>query len=251
MKTVTITNQKGGVGKTTISTHFSFFLRDRGAKVAFIDLDNQGNASATLQHSVAGALASDLFTNPDLIIPAPAGPGITLFAADRALVEMERADAAQVIPAFKANLAKIGEHFDYCIIDTAPTVGLRMTAALIASDYAVCPIEIESYSISGIKEMLQTITGVKQRWNPRLTFLGMLPNRFNPNSASQKANLEVLLKSYAQYMIPAKIGNRTSISDALGQSIPVWEIQKTAARDAGKEMRAVFDLVVDKMEKAA
>lgn len=245
MKIITVANQKGGVGKTSISCHLAFYLRDKGFKVLFIDLDNQANASSTLKNYASAVKAVDLFQNeaPELV----AADGITLAAADSSLVGLERADHA-VVGTFKKALAHLGDQFDYAVIDTAPTLGLRMVSALTVSNFALCPIELESYSIQGITEMLKTIFGVRQKYNPGLVFLGMLPNRFNSHSASQKQSLQALLESYAHLMITAKIGNRSAIGEALTQGIPVWEIPRTAARDAGKEMKEVFDQVVDKTE---
>ncbi|EJE6498590.1 ParA family protein [Salmonella enterica] len=248
MKTIVVANQKGGVGKTTVSTHLAFYLRDQGKKVLFIDLDNQGNSSFTLKASATGSLAAELFKNPAPTVQA--NDKITLLAADDSLVELERAKP-DAIEKFVKAVNHLGASFDYCVIDTAPTLGLRMVAALTAANFALCPIELENYSIQGITKMLQTIFGVKQRHNPDLTFLGMLPNRFNSHSTSQKENMAELLASYAHLMITARIGNRSSISDALGQGIPVWEIPKTAARDAGKEMKEVFTQVIDKTEAQA
>lgn len=245
MKTVVVANQKGGVGKTAVASHLAFHLRDLGKRVLFIDLDSQGNASATLKATASGVTASQLFHEADVEIPAR--EGITLVEADGALADLERADP-NVITTFAATVQRIAPQFDFAVIDTPPTLGLRMMTGLIAANFALCPIELESYSIQGITKMLQTIFGVQGKYNPGLTFLGMLPNRFNSHSASQKANLDELLASYAHLMITARIGNRSSISDALGEGVPVWEIPKTAARDAGKEMRQALNMVVAKME---
>lgn len=250
MKTIAIANQKGGVGKTAVACHLAFHLRDAGHKVLFIDLDPQGNASATLHASAAdGVTASKLFDSQ--LVALPHGDGITLVPADNALADLERSEPS-IIAGFRSQLHALRDagQFDFCVIDTAPTLGLRMSAALIAADFVLCPIELESYSIQGITKMLQTIFGMKEKYNPDLTFLGMLPNRFNANSPAQKQNLSELLASYAHLMIAARIGNRSSVAEALGAGVPVWEIPKTAARSAGKEMREVFDLVTKKMESA-
>lgn len=249
MKILSVANQKGGVGKTAVASHLAFFLRDQGHKVLFVDLDPQANASSTLKASASDVTASQLFDKSVKIDLQPKD-GISLIAADVALADLERADP-QVIATFRENLHRLANNFDFAIIDTAPTMGLRMTAALIASNFVLCPIELESYSIDGITRMLQTVFGVQQKWNPGLTFLGMLPNRFNSNSAKQKENLQNLLSSYAHLMITAKIGNRSSISDALADGIPVWEIPKTAAREAAKEMRAAFGIVTNKMAEGS
>lgn len=250
MKVITVANQKGGVGKTAVACHLAFHLRDAGRSVLFIDLDPQGNASSTLageaQGPTEGVVASALFEKKPPALPA-LRQGITLVQADMALTELERGDV-QSIQTFRDNLQDVASQYDFAVIDTAPTFGLRMTAALVAADFVLSPIELESYSIQGITRMLQTIFGVQERYNPGLTFLGMLPNRFNGHSQAQRDNLKTLLGSYANLMVAAKIGNRSSIAEALQAGVPVWELPKTAAREAGREMREAFALIESKME---
>ncbi|MCV5676224.1 ParA family protein, partial [Escherichia coli] len=65
---------------------------------------------------------------------------------------------------FKDHLAALASQFDHCVIDTPPTLGLRMSAALIVANHVLSPIELEEYSIDGITKMLQTIFGVKLKW---------------------------------------------------------------------------------------
>lgn len=247
MKTVVVANQKGGVGKTAVACHLAFSLRDHDKSTLVIDLDSQGNASKTLRASASGVSSTDLFTDPEAWRGIERRDGLTLVAANDALSDLERADPT-VIATFVASLGQLAPQYEFAVIDTPPTIGIRMMAGLIAANFALCPIELEGYSIDGITKMLQTIYGVKGKYNAGLEFLGMLPNRYNPNSASQRSNLQELLGTYAHLMIAAKIGNRSSISDALGQGVPVWEIPKTAAREAGREFRDALELVYEKME---
>jgi len=246
MKTFVIANQKGGVGKTAIACHLSFFLRERGASVLHIDLDPQANSSKTLKAFKSGVVASSLFSS-DAITLKVSKPGITLIEADAALIQIERADN-QVIATFRTQVQALGTQFDYSVIDTAPTLGLRMSAALIAGNYVISPIELEGYSIDGIVHMIKTFRGIQQKYNPGLKFLGMLPNRYNAVSPAQKSALQELITKYASYLIPAKISNRTSISEALNQGIPVWQMNKTTAREAGKEIKAVLDIILKRSE---
>ncbi|WP_419642546.1 ParA family protein, partial [Thiolapillus sp.] len=155
MKTIAITNQKGGVGKTTIAVHLAFDLRDKGKRVLFIDTDPQGNSTSTLGNYLADAKASMMFSEPLSFEPEN---GLNVIGADAGLADIERADPV-VIKQFMLNINNFNDTFDYCIIDTPPTMGLRMTAAIMVSDFVVSPIELESYSISGITTMLQTIFG--------------------------------------------------------------------------------------------
>ncbi|MGT6160314.1 ParA family protein, partial [Escherichia coli] len=89
--------------------------------------------------------------------------------------------------------------------------------------------------------------GVKNKWNPDLNFLGMLPNRFNPRSEAQRETLKQLLSKYAHLLIAAKIGIRSSIPEALSEGKPVWHLKKTAAREAAKEFQEAFSIIFEKM----
>lgn len=246
MKTFVIANQKGGVGKTAVACHLTFFLQEKGQKVLHIDLDPQANSSKTLGEFKCGAIASHLF-NVEPVEVTALEDGITLIEADPGLIAVERAEN-KVIATFRSQLQANAAQFDYCVIDTAPTLGLRMTAALIAGDFVVSPIELEGYSLDGITNMIKTFQGIKQKYNPKLKFLGMLPNRYNAVSPSQRAALQDLLAKYAAYMVPAKIPTRSAISEALNQGVPVWRLNKSSARDAGKEFQAVLDIIIKKSE---
>ena len=123
-----------------------------------------------------------------------------------------------------------------------------MTAALIVADYVLCPVELEEYSIDGVISMMKTIVGVRHRHNPRLKFLGLLANRFNPHSVRQREALQALFVSYGQHVIPAKISTRSAIPEALAQGVPVWKLSKTSAREAAAEVQQAFALIGERME---
>lgn len=248
MKILVVANQKGGVGKSILSTHIAMALAEEPGmnRGLIIEFDAQGNSSKTTKKSGAKVLAqaSQLFSNEPLSIE-PAN-GLNLIEADGKLADIERAPL-EVMGNLKEQMEALAPYFDYCVIDTPPALGLRMTAALIVADYVLAPIELEEYSIDGITKMLQTFFGVKQKWNPDLEFLGMLPNRFNSRSEEQKRALVALLENYSHLLIPAKIGIRASIPEALAEGLPVWKLKKTAAREATKEFQEAFNVIFTKM----
>jgi chromosome partitioning protein len=248
VSTIVFTNQKGGTGKTTLAVLFALWLMDRHAqRVCVIDLDSQRNASKTLRSHDSGILACELFASTPLALPATSGERLVLFGGARSLVELERARPDVVLPAFRQQMALLNQTFDVCVIDTPPSLGLRMSAALIAADFVACPIELEEYSLDGVTDMLKTVFGVRQKYNPCLKLLGLVANRFNPHSSRQKEALASLIAHYEQFMIPAKISTRSSIPEALAAGVPVWRLTKSAAREASAEVQQVFELLRERM----
>lgn len=252
MKTLVTANQKGGVGKTSTLVHLAFDFFERGLKVAVIDLDTQANASYTLQAFQSGLAASALFSGEafDLDVPAD-GPHMALIESDAALANMEKIALGQAGQHFRAAIEALdAQGFDVCLIDTAPSLGVSMAAALLAADYVLSPVELEAYSIQGIKKMVTTIANVRKA-NPKLQFLGMVPSKVDARNPRHGRHLDELERAYPQLMIPAGVGLRSSIADALASGVPVWKIKKTAARKAAKEVRALAAHVFTKMEISA
>ena len=256
MKTLVVANQKGGVGKTSTVVHLAFDFLEQGLKVVVIDLDAQANASYTLQSFRSGLVASALFADvprglwPQTAIDltAPNSPRMTLIASDVGLANLEKMSLAEAGAKFRDAIKALdAQGFDACLIDTAPSLGVGMAAALLAADHVLSPIELEAYSIQGIKQMVTTIAHLRKA-NPKLQFLGMVPSKVDGRNPRHARHLEELERAYPQLMIPTGVGLRSSIADALASRVPVWKIRKTAARKATQEIRALAAHVFEKME---
>jgi chromosome partitioning protein len=248
MKTLVVANQKGGVGKTTLLVHMAHYAAEAGNRVLVIDLNPQRNTTSSLGAFASDTCSSALF-DPELIgLKVEAVTRITLIGADSALIDLDRAklDVAQDFVGHVRRFSDSG-NFDVCLIDTSPALGLRMVAALAAANYVVAPIELQAYSINGIAAMLKTIYGIRQKLNPGLQFLGMLPSRVNAHSPAQKANLIALMKRHPDLIMRRAITERTTIGEAATEQRPVWESHKTSAREAGKEMKGVLAHISEKM----
>ncbi|MBS0448533.1 MAG: ParA family protein [Proteobacteria bacterium] len=250
MNVVVFANQKGGTGKSTLSVLYALWLAERrGQRVGFIDLDSQGNASKTLRAHDYGYASRRLFGAGDTPGYAPAPNKLVLFPADVALIDVERMPPEEAIPVFRQRLGSLGEVLDVCVIDTPPALGLRMSAALMAGTHVVCPIELEEYSIDGVTQMLQTVFGVRRKYNPALRLVGIVANRFNGHSVRQKLALADLLRSYREFVVPARISIRSAIPEGLAEGLPVWRLAKTSAREASEEILRVFELLQARIEK--
>lgn len=248
MKTLVIANQKGGVGKTATVVHLAFDgFENKNLRVALIDLDTQANASYTLQEYDSGYKASQLFDAGPAGIKKtfaelPDGPVLSLISSDPSLADMEKRPIAEASRAFGENMKALSAFFDVVLVDTAPSLGVGMAAALYSADFVLSPIELEAYSIQGIKKMLTTVANIR-KVNTKLKFIGMMPSKVDARNPRHKRHLQELNAAYPQLMIPAGIGLRSSIADALASCSPVWKIKKTAARKAAQEVRTVSDLV--------
>jgi chromosome partitioning protein len=250
MRILTFANQKGGVGKSTATSLFAYYLADKhAARVLAIDLDSQRNMSHTLRPFGLDIPTTALFDDEPVHLPA-VRKGISLIHGTPQLANLERAteqEASRRVQIFAAHLDAFDDEFDYCLLDPPPTLGIRMVAALASADYVTMPVELEEYSTSAVKDMLQTVFGVRQRWNPKLKFVGILANRFMHNSVRQKAALKNLFENYPQFVLPVKISTRTAIPRALEDGCGVWNLPTQAGRDASAEVLAAFDAVMKAM----
>jgi chromosome partitioning protein len=250
MYTVVITNQKGGVGRTTITALLAWWLVEKEkARVVVVDLDSQKNLTRTLSREQHPLSAAELFGARPPVEDTLAGE-VCVFGGGAGLANLERA-SPEIIRNFRGNVAHLIPAFDYCLIDTPAAPGLRMVAALVAADYALCPIELDPYCIDAVTATIKTVLGVRQRYNPRLKFLGLLANRFNRRSLGLREALPALFATYREHVIPAKISIRLAIPEALSKGIPVWRRPQPSAREAAAEIRIAFGLLLERMRPPA
>ena len=249
MKTLVTANQKGGVGKTATVFGLATDFRDRGLRVVVIDVDSQGNVSFTFDASKSGVLASTLFASSKQTFVLV--DDFTLIEADEALTELDQMPLQKASDSFRASLKRIEEmKYDVCLIDTAPSLGVGMVSVLLSADYVISPIELEVFSIKGIEKMLTTISHIREV-NPKLQFLGMLPNKVDSRNPRHERHFAELRQAYSDLLIPHCIGLRSSVSEALASGIPVWDNPKTSARVAAQEIRDLAAYIYQKMELAA
>ena len=158
MHIISIANQKGGVGKSTLSSLFAYFLADKkSARVLAVDLDSQRNLSYTLRQCGIEIPTTALFADECIELPA-VRKNIALIHATPQLANLERASAEEAnrrVQTFAAHLEAMQEEFDYCLLDPPPTLGIRMVAALASADFVTVPIELEEYSTQAVKDMLR------------------------------------------------------------------------------------------------
>lgn len=235
-KIITVVNQKGGVGKSTISQFTGNELSARGYEVLFIDLDPQGNLSYSL-----GINILELENNQTIYEPLTNGTD-----AGKVILTTEQAD---IIPAsqFLAS-ADIGNYalnnaleplksaYNVIVIDTPPTLSTLVINALTASDALVIPALADAYSLQGLGQLRNTIEAVQEATNPSLTIAGILLTKYDKRKVLTRT-IHKMLKDTAESLntkvFNAKIRDAIAITEAqaMQQDILKYDPHANVVRD--------------------
>ena len=236
---ITVTNQKGGVGKTTTSSALVCGLYQRGAKVLGIDLDPQGNLGFTLGLDIgAGSTVYDVFKGTCPIEHAIASteygdvlPSDIMLSAAEVEFTMPRREFL-----LSDKLAAVRSQYDFIVIDTPPALNILTVNAYVASDGLIVPMEAEVLSLVGITQLQETIETVRSTFNPHLKVLGVLLNKFNPRLTLSKDILELAEDVASQLdsrVFESKVhrGVGVAMAPAHGQSVLTFQPKSRPAQD--------------------
>lgn len=236
-KIVAISNQKGGVGKTTTAINLSSGLAQMNKKVLLVDFDSQGNATNGLmaqasqgQPTIYSVLMEDYpiekaivhKTEPNIdILPST----ISLAGADLEMDKMPRGKEEVL----KNKLLPIKDQYDFIIIDCPPSLGLLNTNALTAADSVLIPVQCEYYALEGVTQLLLTIRLVQQLYNPRLKIEGILLTMFN---ICTKLSVEVsqdVRQNFGKQVYQNSIPRNVKLSEAPSRGLSIFEYDVTSS----------------------
>jgi chromosome partitioning protein len=220
--TITIANEKGGVGKTTTAVNLAAGLALRLAaqqgpagRVLLVDMDPQGHALLATAFGQHAALAADslsalLIETPPpsiqrLLRPSQNHPNLLFIPSNRAAM----VEAARILPTLMANetrlghaLAAVQQQFSYIIIDTPPTTGDLLINAVVACQLLLVPVETSYLGVSGLRELQHTVEAVRIHFRPDLQIFGYLPTLYEEQRSESQEILTELEQRYPGQVLP-------------------------------------------------
>lgn len=254
MISVVVANQKGGVGKTASTRHLYFAALERKIRTLVVDLDPQKNASKTILGladpkvvAVGKWLTSrGMFKQNSLAIPMPVNELSALISADDDLVDVGDFSMKLIIEPRKT-LKKFSDQYDLCIIDTPPSKGKLLFAALACADLVLCPCTLDEDAADGLAALFEDIERVRMMgWNPDLQVLGVQVNKMLTKSANDRGALEELKNSLGDLVLNDIMYERAAIRQAIRR--PVWQSVRGGENKgaAAREMKAACNAILDR-----
>lgn len=228
VRIIAVTNQKGGVGKTTTAINLAACLAEEGKNVLIVDADPQGNSTSglgleknnletTLYDMVLGeATIEEAMTNTCVdnlkIIPS----NMDLAGAEIELIGREKREYI-----LKEQLVKIKNDFDFIIIDCPPSLNLITINALTSSDTVLVPIQCEYFALEGLEQLLHTIGLVKQRLNTQLELEGVVFTMFDARTNLSLEVVEEVKASLGANVYRTIIPRNVRLGEAPSHGLPI------------------------------
>lgn len=235
-KVIAISNQKGGVGKTTTAVNLSSALSKLGKKVLLIDFDSQGNASQGLnalytfnQPTVYQVILENYPIEQAIVHgQSPAvdvlPSNVTLAGADLEMNQMEH-DKESVL---KKAIAPIRDQYDFIFIDCPPSLGLLTINALTAADTVLIPVQCEYFALEGVTQLLFTIRLVQKTSNPNLVIEGVLMTMFDYRTRISVDVSQEVRKTFRRLVYQNFIPRNVKLSEAPSRGVSIFEYDPTS-----------------------
>ncbi|MEM6285448.1 MAG: ParA family protein [Chloroflexota bacterium] len=253
MQVITLLNEKGGVGKTTLAVHIAAGLALKGNRVVIIDADPQGHATMAVNATDRGALYDLIHpkrnaswdsvlegVSPSIYTPEGTGTTGQLFIVPGNIETRNIATSIDDVTLLKRRLLELESVVDYVVIDTSPTPSLFHSSIYIATDYILMPTELEAFSVlGGVKDTASRANAVRSMGQQQgleiSNVIGIIPNKFRSNTLTHDQVLEHLQVEYGDLVWePIKLRIVYAEAALMGQLIYAFAPEHRATKDMYK-----------------
>lgn len=249
-KVIAVTNQKGGVGKTTTAVNLSACLAYKGKRVLVVDCDPQGNATSGFGTEKEKIKASvyDCLVNPDKTFDAVmrtkyGNLSIIPSSPELSAAEIELATEENREYILKNALDKVKNDYDYVIIDSPPALGMLSINIMTAANSVLVPIQCEYYALEGLTQLINSIRNVKKHSNSKLDIEGIVATMYDARTNLSAQVLEEVKKYFPDKVYKTVIPRNIRLSEAPSFGEPIIRYDITS-----KGAEAYFELSKELMK---